>query len=259
MDSILLNGKTVTFIAPSGSSYTLREQNGEDDDVLSNPMDAKNLMNISKFIAGIVIGTDVNTKGKLTPDEAHNLPTLDRYCILLNSRINSLGDILEFKYEWSKDDGGPRDYEVDINDYLLDYSIEATAEIREQKPDALPHYSVDKTQDLELTLNSGKRIMIDLLTGRSEGQLVNIPENEKTKNSELIVRNLRLYVETDNAWVKVNRFNLFTTRDMQEIRNFVKKADPPFYAKTEVENPTNGQVAYLNIMSLPDFFYLGEM
>ena len=39
------NFKTTTFIVPSGAEYEIREQNGEDEGILSNQADAKNLMN----------------------------------------------------------------------------------------------------------------------------------------------------------------------------------------------------------------------
>ena len=58
--------RTKTFVAPSGKYCTIREQNGEDEEILSNEADAKNLMNITKFIAGIVTETDFTESGKLT-------------------------------------------------------------------------------------------------------------------------------------------------------------------------------------------------
>ena len=57
--------RTFEFIAPSGFSYTIREQNGEDEEILSNRADARNLMNITKFIASIVVSTDFTTSGHL--------------------------------------------------------------------------------------------------------------------------------------------------------------------------------------------------
>ena len=67
-------------------------------DIISNSVEAENLMNISRFISAIVIETDVmGTPRTITAEEAHNLPSLDRYCILLQSRIFSYEKEL-FKY-----------------------------------------------------------------------------------------------------------------------------------------------------------------
>lgn len=76
-----LYGKKLTFKLPSGYEVTIREQNGEDDDILSNPVDAKTFMNISKFIAGIVTDTDITATRLLTPEDVQKMPSLDRYAI----------------------------------------------------------------------------------------------------------------------------------------------------------------------------------
>ena len=83
--------RTFEFTTPSGHVVTIREQNGADDDILSNPADAATLMNLSKFVASIVVKSDYTQSGRLTVDQVQNMPTLDRYCILINSRIFSLG------------------------------------------------------------------------------------------------------------------------------------------------------------------------
>lgn len=57
MDNFL-EGRKLEFTVPSGYKYTIREQNGADDDILSNPVEAATLKNISRFIAAIVINTD---------------------------------------------------------------------------------------------------------------------------------------------------------------------------------------------------------
>ena len=79
--------------SPVVNEVTIREQNGEDDDILSNPVDAKTFMNISKFIAGIVTDTDITATRLLTPEDVQKMPSLDRYAIMVNSRVFSLGEI----------------------------------------------------------------------------------------------------------------------------------------------------------------------
>ena len=103
MEKEELTGYNVTFTAPSGYEYTIREQNGADDDILSNPSEASTLINISRFIAGIVIDTNSTTNRKLTVEQAHMMPSLDRYAILIKSRILSNGEDLEFEYDWGPD------------------------------------------------------------------------------------------------------------------------------------------------------------
>ncbi|MFR4338542.1 MAG: hypothetical protein ACLT33_11415 [Lachnospira pectinoschiza] len=83
--------RTFRFVAPSGYFYEIREQNGADEDILSNPVDARTLMNLTKFISAIVVKTDFTAKGKLSIEDALALPVNDRYAIIIQSRIFSLG------------------------------------------------------------------------------------------------------------------------------------------------------------------------
>ena len=110
MEDQTLYGKKLTFKLPSGYEVTIREQNGEDDDILSNLVDAKTFMNISKFIAGIVTDTDMTATRLLTPNDVQKMPSLDRYAIMINSRVFSLGEILDFRYTWD----GPAEGQVRI-------------------------------------------------------------------------------------------------------------------------------------------------
>ena len=87
-----------TFTVPSGHSYTIREQNGGDDDILSSKVWLEKLMNITNFISAIVVSTDYTQSGKLTPEEAFTLPVLDRDVILIQSRIHSLGKDVDFEF-----------------------------------------------------------------------------------------------------------------------------------------------------------------
>ena len=114
-----LNCRTHEFITPSGYRYSIREQNGADEDILSNPMDVRNLMNLTKFIQAIVVDTDFTGTRRLTVEDADRIPLNDRYCILFQSRIFSLGDEVEFEYDWGQE-GGVQTYGQSLSEM---YSI----------------------------------------------------------------------------------------------------------------------------------------
>lgn len=252
----ILNGKLKTFIVPSGKSFTIREQNGEDDDILSNEEDARNSLNISKFISAIVVKTDATATGKLTWEQAHNLPSNDRYAILINSRIHSLGENMEFTYDW-QDGKGPLSYEQNLSDYLFeDYSLLPTEEEVAMKPDAIPYYPITDPQ-IELALSSGKLVRYKLLTGAAEAKYLEIPESQRSKNKLLTVRSLELKV--DDSWVKVESFQVFSPIDMYEMRKSVIDNDPTFTGRCEIEHPTTHEKGYISIIAMPSFFYLGGM
>lgn len=258
MEPIEVIGQKLTFVAPSGASYTIREQNGADDDILSNARTAKNLMNLSYFIASIVVETDATVSKKLNAQEALKLPVLDRYCILLNSRIFSLGNILEFTHDWGKGNGGEVNYEQDLEEFLFDYAEIPSAEVLEAKPDAIPFYPNGKnTRDLTFTLSSGKGIKFDILTGEAETQLMEATLSNRTKNQELIARNLCLKV--NGSWEKVQSFFAFTAREMIELRKIVYANDPVWTGSTKIVNPETGEEGMINILGIPGFFYPEEI
>lgn len=246
-----------TFTVPSGYVYTIREQNGNDDDILSSKVDLDKLMNISNFISAIVVKTDATTTGRLTPEEAFHLPVLDRSVILIQSRILSLGEELEFDFSW--DGKEQTDYSQNLNDLIFNYSETATKEMIASKPEAVPYYPLlNKFKDIPINTTSGKSLLFDILTNDKEVEYINLPLSQQTKNQKLIVRNLRMKV--DEAFIKVNNFELFSVKDMVEINKAVKAFDPTFNAAVTISNPNNPiQKVPINIFSLDSFFYLEEI
>lgn len=245
------------FTTPSGHHVKIREQNGADDDILSNPVEASTLMNISRFVAGIVVECDYNDTKKLTADQAHSLPALDRYCILFNSRIFSLGETMEFEYDWGEN-GGKVTYEQDLREFLFDYSTTPTAEELDAKPNAIPFYPErDSIRDLAFTTESGKELMFDLMTARGEAWVANLPLEKQTKNMIFVARDLRLKV--NDKYEKVTNFSLFSMKDMRDIRNNILAVDPIFMGITEIENPVTKERAEVSVVAMKDFFYPGEI
>lgn len=252
--------RTFQFIAPSGYSYTIREENGEDEEILSNPANAKGLMNITNFISAIVVGTDYTKSGKLTVNDALDMPLLDRYTILFQSRVFSLGNEVDFTYTWPGDTT-PTYYSQDLHEMLLDYSDIKEEEVNE-KPNAIPFYpDRERCREInfkgyEYNLKSGKVIKFDLMDGNAEKALITLPVEKQTRNSDLIARNLHLLV--GDRWERVERFHLFSIKDMAEIREIVSTIDPVFQGTTDIENPRTGEKAKYSIIGAPRFFFLTE-
>ena len=258
-----LRMRTHQFIAPSGFSYTIREENGEDEEIISNQADAMNgNMNLTKFIAAIVVDTDFTSYGKLTVQDVLNLPFLDRYTILIQNRIFSLGHLLDFQYQWPGEDT-PVTYEQDLRELLFDdYSNPISEEEKEAKPFAIPIYPDQELakelhyRGYELTLSSGKQIKLDWADGNAEYAISKLPINKQTRNSSLIARNLQLKVGEN--WEKVQRFHLFSVRDMAEIQKAANKMDPTTNLMVDIENPTTGEKQKYPIFAAPRFFFLTE-
>lgn len=239
------------FIAPSGNTYTIREQNGADDDIISNPVTAKDLSNMDLFIANIVIGP------KLTKQLAAELPALDRMAILMVSRIFSIGQDFIFSYKWP--DGEEEFYKQDLNDFLFDYSEEPSLEIIDSKPYAIPYYPDINLgmKDIEFHLSSGKKIKFDRLNGLSEKMAIALPEHQRTKNAELVIRNLHL--EINGKWERVTSFHVFSVKDMQEMREFIFSIDPIYNGLCEITHEATGEKVEVPIVGMDNFFFQGVM
>ncbi len=253
----ILETRNFEFVTPSGHKVVIREQNGADDDILSNPVEASNLMNLSRFISSIVVKADYYENGKLTVDQAHSLPVLDRYAILFNSRIFSLGETLDFDYDW-KENGGKASYEQDLREFIFDYSKAPTEEELMAKPNAIPFYPGEKKiVDFEITTRSGKTLLFDLLTAKGEAWAANLPLEKQTRNVGLMARNLRLKV--GDKYEAVSNFSMFSVKDMVDIRTVVNTYDPVFLGTTEIENPTTHEKIEVSVVAMSGFFYPGEI
>ena len=262
--------RKMAFTLPSGYSCEIREQNGEDEEVLSNPANIKNFMNINEFISGIVTHTDFTASGKLLVQDVMKLPLLDRAVILINSRIFSLGEELEFNYKWPRPENSKEQaeftYTQNLKDYIFeDYGVKPDEEELKAKPDAVPYYLLEEDQDNpgkikltdhKFTLSSGKEIMWDVATVESEQYLMKLGLDNISRNKDLIARNLRLNV--DGNWEKVQNFKLFSVRDMADMRKEILASDPSFMGTTDIEDPITHSKTQISILTVPTFFYLTE-
>lgn len=253
--------QVTTFTAPSGHTYTIREQNGQDEEILSNLREINNLMNLTNFLQAIILKSS-RKASKFTIQEVLDLPILDRYAILIQSRIFSIGETLEFKYRWPVSDGVANEveYEQDLNEFLLPYDEipnmdpEKLAACLEAHPEAIPIYPKQgQEKGIVMNLNSGKRIKFDLLDGNSERYMGKLTEATLTRNSEFIARNLCLEVE--GKWDPVSNFSLFSVKDMYEMRRIINNIDPLFIPCTKIANPLNGEQQSFNILTTSNFFF----
>jgi hypothetical protein len=85
-----------------------------------------------------------------------------------------------------------------------------------------------------------------------------LPNDLITRNTELRARGIELKT-ADGNWVKIENFNMFTKKEMIEIKKAVHEVDPPYSFTTQIENPKTGQILNYPIMAGQDFFYPVEI
>lgn len=248
-------GEVKELTTPSGFKVVLREQNGNDDDVLSKGSGVVDGSSANRFVQGIVVHTNFTESGKLSLEDVEKMKLCDKYFIMIASRIFSIGQIVKFQFTWS-DIKKPMDYEEDLGLYIWDYE-KGDFPFSEDHEDYFQYrikpHSHGKETSLEHVLSSGKKIKFDFMNGTGEKYLMKLPEQEVSKNQELIARNLQQFV--NNAWVKVSNFRNFTVTDMVEIRNFVFENDPVLEIYSEIEHPITHEVVKHPIIGTTDFFF----
>ena len=249
------------FITPSGFSVIIREQNGEDDSILSNVALAKDSNSINSFIQSIIVWSSIG-QGPLetmTMAQIMDMRLRDKYFILMFSRIFSIGPILKFPYQWGEE-LAPVEYEEDLVPYIWDFSKPFP---KPGEPDyfvdRIKPYPVGVDQPLcSLELASGKKIQYKFMDGHSERYLLKLPEFQSNINSRIVARNLELWV--DSKWVKVENFKMFSPADMRELRNSLEEVDEQYDGIIEIKNPYNdGEKVNLNLLAIHDFFYPREI
>ena len=256
-----IHGKLADLLLPCGTKVTIREQNGNDDDVISSPGSDKDLsLPLNKFIAGLILKHDFNFKSKevITMKEVLDIPLRSKYFILLASRIFSISPTIKFRWDW-KNGKPPVAYEEDLTVYLWDYNRDFPSEMDpdyfSERIQPYPPSNFDKYRELELS--SGKKIRYKYLDGHGENYLLGLSENERAINSPLKARELNIWLEGD--WSPVTNFKDFKNYEMSEIRRDIDINDKPFDGFTNITNPYNGEALQIPLLSIPDFFFPREI
>lgn len=257
----LVYGQLKELMLPSGFMVKIREQNGNDDDIISNQATSSDLSNFNIFLSSLIIWTDLPfaVNNKLTAELIKKLLLRDKYFILFASRCHSMGNLVKFDYDWGKTEGGKLTYTEDVSRYLWDYSKpmpEVTSDdFFEYR---IKPYEVENPYGLqERTLEGGKKVRFRLMDGHSESWLMGLPIDQQTKNTEIRARGLELLVES--KWEKVENFMYFSKKEMSSLRNVMKEVDTQFSGLTDLENPATGQTIKYPIISVQDFFYPEEI
>lgn len=245
-------GKTKEILLPSGNIVVIREQNGEDDTILTNAKDSAEGISFDKFICSIVISSKQHGDKAITLADIKNMRLRDKYAILFESRIFSLGGLLTYQYIWGEKEK-PVSYEEDLTTYIWDYTKPFPQEGDENYFEYRIEPYPENVSEVELELQSGKVIKFNFLNGESEIYLSTLTDDVKSINSQLIARDIKIK-GPDGAWVKIHNFRQFSSRDMMEIRSAVKKYDSEFQPFSEIEHPTNGKKAIVNLTVTLDFF-----
>jgi hypothetical protein len=249
--------KTLKFILPHGPYVTIREQNGEDDDILSKVANNTDNTSLTKFLSRVIIDP------VLTPDEIALWPVASKYYALLKSRIFSMGSLLEFKYTFDNPKT-KKPVELTLEEDLSNYDadLESMMNMTSQEiedlglsPYQIRPYPLRGKLNTETTLSTGRRVAMDIMNSEGETKSLQVNRDELTINDELRFRNFRVKPANSEEWVVVENFREFTSREMQEIRKWASGLEVRFEMPMRIENPFTKEVNMIPLIALPDFFF----
>lgn len=267
----LFNGKTSTYTSPSSREITIRETNGDDDEILSDISTSMTGENINNFLANIVMVD--SSLGDRKPEVLDILkwPVNDKYYTLLKHRILSFGDLLKFTKTCQNEKCPTYDVEQDLKEFDSDLSknrkdTEDTSKGGESKSiqSGRPIEDLFRIRPYKLGLNpfvefitsSGKTLRFKILTGELERKQLDMPGGKTNKNTKLIIRELE--VQNKGNWELVTHFNAFSSRETSEIRSKVLEFDTTFDPQVLTTCPSCGQKYSDSLLSIPAFYFPEE-
>lgn len=250
-------GPKEDIILPSGMPVTIRERNGDDEDILSKLRDNKSSAAMHKFLAAIIVNP------VLTFEDIAKMRIKDKYYLMFKSRIQSLGDEITFNHTFTDGEDKSKLITLDENLSKYDWDFSRTFEEYPFKPDhpeyfkhrCTPYPKGKMDEDtFEFELLSKKKCRMEYLNGLGEAKSLKKDTGDLTINERLIIRNFEVQLDNGN-WQKVERFSMFTAREMQQIRTELDRMDQSFDLVVEHVNPLTGQVELISLFLKEDFFF----
>lgn len=245
---------TKDVLLPHGLRITIKEHNGEDEDVLSRLGDVDEGISYSKFLSRIITGSNIPDKQNFTTDDINEWPEASKYVALVESRILSIGDMLDFKLKCQDAKCGHESpYSVDLKEYSHDLSQ------GNPSPDD-PHYSskpklfLDYREKYSATMKDGKEITWTPLTSLSGMKLTKKERDDINHGDAFRIRNLTYKAENGEV-ITITNFRMFTARQMAEIRGLIKEKEFDYDLTAYCKCDKCKKINTIAIFNLHDFFF----
>lgn len=245
--------ENLEFTLPSGKTATIRMQNGEDDSIVTNVKLQTEGDAYNRFVEAIAISIDGK---KPTYNDILNLRLSDKYCIVIQSRIFSLGAIMKFEYQWPK--GSKVTYEEDLSRFIWDYSKPFPSNPKDPDYDKcrikpFPAEEADKFDYNFLYFElAGKLFRMRFSDGVFEKNLIKVGQEKLSNNEIFKARELSQFLNEE--WVRVDSFRAFTPLEMTKLRAILHEYDDSEGLTVEIPNPADSDdIVELPLMSIPDF------
>lgn len=248
-DPLIFIGKETKVTCPSGKVVSIRETNGEDDELLSSIADAQTGENVLKFLSNIIT-QDEDLKRKPLTSEVGEYLVNDKYYLLFKQRIINHGNEFQFEYKCQNSQcGKSTKYTEDLNE------LDGDLGDPEYKPNLISvfKYPNGDKKELEFTTSSGKKVKYALLTSLLEYKKLGQAEGNNNKNTPLYEREIKLW--NNNEWQLITQFRMFSSREMDQIRANVVANDKQFDPISEFKCKHCNTPYAIAVMAIPAFYY----
>lgn len=255
-DQDFFGGNVITekITLPSGKQISIRERNGEDEEILSNVGYSKDGTSFIRYLAQIIV------EPKQTISEINDWRIADKYYALFKSRIQSFGPEMYWNHEFQ--DGSEAFIEEDLTKYDFDFSKglenypkEGSKGYNSEMIKPYPDFELGKGAShlyFEFKSASGFDCRMRFLTGNLEKETLGMQENNLNINTKLTLREFE--IKKGSSWVKIERFNFLTSKDMMSIRRALEEHDPEFSLNVKVNSPKENP-ELISLFHVKDFFF----
>lgn len=252
-------GNDETFTLPSGHVITIREQNADDDETLSQ-LDSDNkeqtLKNLNKFLPTIIRQNTFNNGSFMTPEEVLDIKLKDKYYILLKTRLHSIGSNLKFTAVCpDKKCKTKTKFVEDLNVYDTDLS--KFKEENERYEYQITPCKAGKDLQRTFTLSTGKRLRYTFMNVAAELRGTNL--TILSDNTDIMLRNLEMFNPETQEFEMLGSLNVFSKREKIEIRADIEENDDQFMMMLEMTCPKCKREWVLPFLFLRDFFLPTEI
>lgn len=252
-DQLVFTGNTLTFLSPDAKLITIREINGEDEDILTRQGNMKDGTALIKFLAGIILEIS-GEKGPITEFTVSKLKSRTLYYTLFKARVHSHGWKATFKHTF-QGDTEPIGFEEDLKVYDWDFGNGAPPRLGEPGYDdrIIQPYPEVGNDYMEGITSSKIEFRMKYLTGEAEKSVLGRDPDTLAINEKLRIREFEVKMPNGH-WQLIENFAPFSVRDMKEFRKMVDTYDGPFDAIVTLVHPTKKITEQVSLFMLSDFF-----
>lgn len=251
---IVHKGPEAVITLPSKNKVTIREQTGDDEEILSRATSEKGA-NVLAYLASVIIHDEELGRKPLTTDVGLYQPNDINY-LLFKCRRHNLGDDFKFEHTCENPECGC------TQNYLEDLKIfDGDLFSKDYKPHrfgvrANPSGNI---KSLEFTLASGKQLRMNILSQTAQTTALDMPADKRTVMQNFYARNLEMLY--NDQWIEVTSFMGFGPKETTELRNILKNSDilNEFAPLAHIVCPECKTPDYINILLHSDFFFPTEI